>query len=70
MTRDLEDMEREADRLDGLYAGMCEPKEYEHLIEAGLLRRSYEGAGGFMGLAKLRRARPQLADDLGIGGPQ
>lgn len=24
-------------------------------IEIGLLRKTYEGAGGFMGLAKLRR---------------
>jgi hypothetical protein len=45
---------REAIRLNGLFAGMCEPGEYEYLIEAGLLRKVYEGAGGLLGLAKLR----------------
>jgi hypothetical protein len=45
---------REAIRLDGLFEGLLEPKEYEYLIEVGLLRRVYEGAAGFMGLAKLR----------------
>jgi hypothetical protein len=47
----------EADRLDGFFAGLLDQTEYEYLIEAGLLRRVYEGAGGFLGLAKLRRTR-------------
>lgn len=53
-TADLDDLSIEACRLDGLFVGQCDPKEYEALIEAGLLRRSYEGASGFIGLAKLR----------------
>lgn len=48
------DLYEEARRLDGLFAGMCKPEEYDHLIAAGYLRRTYEGAGGFMGLAKLQ----------------
>lgn len=51
---DLEQMKREATNLDGLYVGLCKPEEYEHLIAAGLLRRSYEHPGGILGLAKLR----------------
>lgn len=43
----------EARRLDGLYTGSCQPEEYEALIEAGLLRCSYEHPGGFLGLSKL-----------------
>lgn len=42
-------------QVHGLYAGQCDPSEYEHLIEAGLLRKTYSGAGGFLGLAKLER---------------
>jgi hypothetical protein len=49
------EMEREANNLDGIYAGLCKPEEYEPLIAAGLLKFDYEGAAGFMGLAKLRR---------------
>lgn len=48
-------LEFEASRLDGLFEGLCKPEEYKHLIEAGLLRRTYDGASGFMGLAKLRK---------------
>lgn len=44
----------EAKRLDGLFAGMCKPQEYEQLMERGILEFRYEGAAGFMGLAKLR----------------
>jgi hypothetical protein len=43
-----------AKRLDGLFVGLCQPEEYEQLVERGVLIRTYEGAGGFMGLAKLR----------------
>jgi hypothetical protein len=48
------DMEREAQSFDGLFEGMLKPEEYEHLIKSGHLRRTYEGAAGFLGLAKLR----------------
>lgn len=55
MTADaLAGLRESARELDGLFVGMCHPEEYEHLIEAGLLRLSYAGVGGFMGLAKLR----------------
>ena len=47
-------MKAEARNLDGLYAGQCDREEYEALIDAGLLRFSYESVGGLMGLAKLR----------------
>lgn len=47
-------MRTEARYLDGLFTGACKPEEYEHLLEVGLLRLSYEGAAGFMGLSKLR----------------
>lgn len=51
-----EALEAEARRLDGLFVGMCEPEEYEHLLKAGVLVRVYEGTAGFMGLAKFRLA--------------
>ncbi len=35
--------------------GADEIKALDRLIESGLARRSYEGAGGFMGLARVRR---------------
>lgn len=57
----MNDIEIEADRLHGLYAGSCRPEEYEHLIAAGLLRLRYEGVGGFLGLAKLVRVEPERA---------
>jgi len=47
-------MLEQARRLDGLYAGLCEPSEYAELVAAGLLRICYEGLGGFMGMRKLR----------------
>lgn len=52
------EMRRDARNLNGVYAGMLEPTEYEPLIKAGLLQFSYEGpAGFFVGLAKLRATR-------------
>ena len=51
-------LEEIARRMDGLYAGQMKPEEYEPLIEAGYLRRSFEGAGGFLGLSKLRYVSP------------
>ena len=43
----------EAERIAGLYTGVCDPDEYEHLIDAGILRKSWGGPGGFLGLSKL-----------------
>jgi hypothetical protein len=34
-----------ARRLDGMFADLYEPKEYEYLIETGLLRRTYDLLG-------------------------
>lgn len=47
-------MRAEARNLDGIYTGMCQPEEYEALIDAGLLRKSWEHPGGLFGLSKLR----------------
>lgn len=50
-------MSEELRRLDGLFVGQLEPEEidlFEQAIERGMARRSYEGAAGFMGLAKVR----------------
>ena len=56
-------MREQARRFDGLYAGQCEPDEYKHLIEAGFLSKSYDHAGGILGLAKLRATRPGANHD-------
>lgn len=48
------EMRAKARGLDGLYAGSLRPEEYGPLVDAGLLRFTYEGTGGLMGLAKLR----------------
>lgn len=53
------DVAEEMECLDGMFAGLFKPEEYEHLIVAGLLRFSYEGVGGFLGLATLRRTRTE-----------
>lgn len=50
-----DDLDDRARHLHGLYAGHCDPSEYEHLIAAGVLRKSYDGPGGFLGMAKLVR---------------
>jgi len=44
-------------RWDGLFVGMLreeEVAEFERAIDEGIAYRSYEGAGGFLGLAKVR----------------
>ena len=53
--RQAQNQTRDPDDFDGMFAGQFDPAEYEPLIATGLLRFSYEGAAGFMGLAKLRR---------------
>lgn len=43
--------------LDGMFVGLLsddELKAFEIAVREGLARRSYEGGGGFMGLAKVR----------------
>lgn len=48
------------ERLDGMPVGMLNEAElwlFEKAVEDGLARRSYEGAMGFMGLAKVRLVR-------------
>lgn len=59
MTRELTHEERMfLSRIEGLFVGMldeAEAREFERLVKAGVAARSYEGAGGFMGLAKVRR---------------
>jgi len=44
-------------RLDGLFVGMLTEDEVEafsRAVKEGKARRSYEGGGGLMGLAKVR----------------
>lgn len=63
----------EVHEMDGMFVGMlddAEIKAFEHAVSLGLARRSYEGGGGFMGLAKVRlnagtAVRMALADDRG-----
>lgn len=50
----------QVERVAGLYTGMCQPEEYEHLIAAGLLRKSFDGPGGFLGMSKLERVREEM----------
>jgi hypothetical protein len=43
--------------LDGIFVGMLSERElaaFNEMCRTGEARRSYEGAGGFMGLAKVR----------------
>jgi hypothetical protein len=47
-----DEMRVRAHDLAGLFAGQCTPDEYQDLIAAGLLRRSYAGAAGLLGMAK------------------
>lgn len=58
-----EDLVEIARRMDGFYAGQFKPHEYEHLMEAGLLRFSYAGVSGFLGLATLRFVQPPKDED-------
>lgn len=43
----------EALRLCGKLVSQCKPEEYEPLIRAGLLCKSYKGLAGILGLARL-----------------
>lgn len=45
----------------GMHVGLLIPQElaaFERLVAAGKARRSYEGAAGFLGLAKVRLVEP------------
>lgn len=47
--------------LEGLHVGLLdqhEMKAFNRLCKAGLAKRVYEGAGGFMGLAKVKLLQP------------
>ena len=53
--------------MDGMFVGLLdnnEIAEFERAVEDGKARRSYEGAGGFMGLAKVRLIRPAVTSGL------
>lgn len=47
--------------MDGMFVGLLTDEEievYNRAYDEGKARLSYEGAGGFMGLAKVRLIRP------------
>lgn len=52
--------EQDADlirRLDGMHVGLLSPEELaalERCVQAGIARRTYEGASGLLGLARVR----------------
>ena len=52
------EMRCRAQRLHGLFTGACAPAEYEDLLAAGIMRRTYGGAAGFLGLSKLELVEP------------
>ena len=48
------------ERIEGLFVGQLDERElrtFERAIEDGEAQRTYEGAAGFMGLAKVRLTR-------------
>lgn len=58
MTHEDEDF---LSRIDGLFVGQLDPDEmaaFERLRRAGHVDRSYGGAAGFMGLARVKRVSP------------
>jgi hypothetical protein len=49
------------ERIEGLFVGQLTARElrtFERAIADGEARRSYEGGGGFLGLARVRLSRP------------
>lgn len=47
-------------RLDGIFVGQLDHVEmsaFESAIKAGYAKRSYDGAGGWLGLAKVKLER-------------
>jgi len=53
-----EEMVQRAKDLDGIYTALCEQSEYIDLLEVGLLKRSYDHNGGFLGLSVLFFVEP------------
>jgi hypothetical protein len=51
-------LEEQAEALDGLYLDMCDPEEYQPLLEAGLLMITNDRAAQFLGTARLARTPP------------
>ena len=61
MTKAYDDLVEEVSHWDGLFVGQLDGTELETLdraVASGIAKRSYEGAGGFMGLAKVRVTLP------------
>lgn len=54
-----EEMVQRAKDLNGIYAALCEQYEYIDLLEVGLLKRSYNHNGGFLGLSVLLFVEPK-----------
>lgn len=51
------------DHLDGIFVGLLkddELEEFNRQCREQKARRSYEGGGGFLGLAKVRFIRPAI----------
>jgi hypothetical protein len=60
---DMRDLVR---KIDGLFTGQLDTAErqiFEDACKEGLARRVYEGAAGFMGLAKVRVIDAPPVDD-------
>ncbi len=49
-----------SDARAGMFAGMIDDRDaLELAVQRGLVERSYEGAGGLMGMAKLRLSKAE-----------
>lgn len=58
------------ERMEGLFVGQLDEHEmrtFERAVQDGEAVRSYEGAGGFMGLAKVRLLS-RVSSPLNPGG--
>jgi hypothetical protein len=61
-----DELVQETRRFSGLFVGQlddAELKTFERAVASGIARRAYEGASGFMGLAKVRLSLPKEQDD-------
>lgn len=50
-------MEEDIGWMNGMYVGLLNDRElelFEKAVEQGVARRSYEGVGAFLGLARVR----------------
>lgn len=53
------------DEMEGVFVGLLNDEEsatFQRAVDAGIARRSYEGGGGFMGLAKVRLMRRLISE--------